>query len=165
MPNKNRDDQTCCPKFDPKIWDEKSFTWNNKLFIKGSMWTFFHIPLPPSVGKLITKLWKQSEDAKASPELNDWLLLANDPTLFKCDYYMAVTKEVPGADNVKLSGNFTAKVFEGPYSDVPKWIKQMEEFLKSRNKVANKYYFYYTTCPKCAKIYGHNYVVAVVETK
>jgi hypothetical protein len=26
-------------------------------------------------------------------------------------------------------------------------------------------YFFYTTCPKCAEVYGKNYVVGVVEIR
>ena len=33
----------------------------------------------------------------------------------------------------------------------------------SQGKKAGKYYFYYTSCPKCAKKYGHNYIVAFAE--
>ncbi|MHC1707784.1 MAG: hydrolase [Bacteroidales bacterium] len=31
------------------------------------------------------------------------------------------------------------------------------------NYLQKKTYFYYTTCPKCAKAYGKNYVVSLVE--
>ena len=30
-------------------------------------------------------------------------------------------------------------------------------------KKTKKIYFYYTTCPKCAKKYGHNYIVSFAE--
>jgi hypothetical protein len=33
---------------------------------------------------------------------------------------MTVTKEIPGAENVQLSGTFLSKVFDGPYNAVPK---------------------------------------------
>lgn len=32
-----------------------------------------------------------------------------------------------------------------------------------QGKKAKKYYFYYTSCPKCAKKFGHNYIVAFAE--
>jgi hypothetical protein len=46
---------------------------------------------------------------------------------------------------------------------VPKYIKEADTYLASLGKKAKKYYFYYTTCPKCAKKYGHNYIVAFAE--
>lgn len=41
----------------------------------------------------------------------------------------------------------------------------MEVFVESRGKEAKKMYFFYTTCPKCAKFYGKNYMVAVTEVE
>jgi hypothetical protein len=39
----------------------------------------------------------------------------------------------------------------------------MDAMLANNGKKSKKYYFYYTTCPKCAKKYGHNYIVAFAE--
>lgn len=55
------------------------------------------------------------------------------------------------------------KVFEGPYKDMGKWIRDMNSFVASKGKTAKKMFFYYTTCPKCAKVYGKNYVVILSE--
>ncbi len=65
--------------------------------------------------------------------------------------------------NVKLSGTFLTKVFEGPYQNAPKWLKEMEAYVAEQGKKAQKYYFYYTTCPKCAKKWGKNYVVIFAQ--
>ena len=108
-------------------------------------------------------MWKKAQDAGASPETKDFLLLAYDPSPWKSELYLNVTKEVPGAENVKLTGTFISKVYDGPFNNVPKYIKDFEGYLKGQNKTAKKYYFYYTTCPKCAKKYGHNYIVAFAE--
>ena len=35
--------------------------------------------------------------------------------------------------------------------------------LKKTSKTPKNNYFFYTTCPKCAKAYGENYVVGVAE--
>jgi len=35
----------CCPKFDPIPWDDKSFDWANKKFIKDKVFTMFYMPL------------------------------------------------------------------------------------------------------------------------
>jgi len=37
--------------------------------------------------------------------------------------------------------------------------------LSKMGKMAEKYYFYFTTCPKCAQKYGHNYIVAFAQVK
>jgi len=66
---------------------------------------------------------------------------------------------VPGASMATLSGTFLAKVFEGPYKDIRRWICEMGKYVESKNKRLKRLLFYYTTCPKCAKKYGKNYVV------
>ncbi len=35
----------CCPRFNPEPWDEKEVTWQDKLFLKDRVRSFFHIPL------------------------------------------------------------------------------------------------------------------------
>jgi len=39
----------------------------------------------------------------------------------------------------------------------------MKDYVKSKGKKIKELYFYYTTCPKCAKHYGKNYVVAFAQ--
>jgi len=155
----------CCPKFDTSLWDEKTHIWEDRLFIMDVVPQLFHIPLPWSINRIIKRLWDKAVEAKAAPDIKEFLMLAYDPSPWKSEFYLSVTNEIPGAENVKLSGTFLSKVFDGPYSAVPKWIKEMEIFVRSKGKVTKKYYFYYTTCPKCAKLYGHNYVVAFAEVE
>jgi len=163
MTHKNEDSDICCPEFNKEPWDEKTHIWKNKLFIKDNVRLFLHIPLPSSMKRTIGSMWKKAEAAKADPEVKDFILMATDPSPWKSELYMSVTKEVPDAENVKLSGTFLTKVFDGPYNAVPKWIKEMDKFVSSKGKKTKKYYFYYTTCPKCAKKYGHNYAVAIAQ--
>ena len=72
-------------------------------------------------------------------------------------------QDVPGQEMVHMTGDYLTKVFEGPYKNAPKWEKEMEIFVNSKGKHVKKTYFFYTTCPKCAKYYGKNYMVAVSE--
>jgi hypothetical protein len=44
-----------------------------------------------------------------------------------------------------------------------KWIKEMKLFVQSRGEQMKKLYFFYTTCPACAKAYGKNYTVLLAE--
>lgn len=155
--------ELCCPEFDPTPWDNKKHVWTDKLFLKDSVPELFHMPLPSMYGKVINSMWEKSHDAGAAPEIKDFLLLAHDPSPFKGELYMAITKEIPGEQNVKLSGTFMTKVFDGPYNHVPKYVKEMDGYLASLKLKAKKYYFYYAYCPKRAKKYGHNYIVAFAE--
>lgn len=156
-------DEECCPKFDPEPWNEVSHTWNEKCFLKETVPQFLHMPLPWVYGKTITRMWKTANREGIATEMKDFLLLAYDPSPWKSELYMSVTREQPGVTTVKLSGNYISKVFDGPYEAVPRYIGEMEIYLERIGKKAKKYYFYYTTCPKCAKKYGHNYIVALAE--
>jgi hypothetical protein len=39
----------------------------------------------------------------------------------------------------------------------------MLDYVRQREKQLKKLYFFYTTCPKCAKYYGKNYVVLLAQ--
>ena len=39
----------------------------------------------------------------------------------------------------------------------------MNDYVKSKDKRINKLFYFYTTCPKCAKTYGKNYVVLFAQ--
>ena len=39
----------------------------------------------------------------------------------------------------------------------------MREHVQARGKELRRLLFFYTTCPKCAKAYGKNYVVLLAE--
>jgi len=166
MTGKHNNEATqCCPKFNPEPWDEREITWKDKLFVKDSMIQFMHMPLPGAFGKTVERMWKKIEDAGANPDIKDFLMLAYDPSPWKGELYINVTKEVPNAENVKFSGTYLTKVFDGPYNAVPKWIREMNRYVTQKGKKVKKYYFYYTTCPKCAEIYGNNYVVVFAEVQ
>jgi hypothetical protein len=90
-------------------------------------------------------------------------MISDENSMWGSDVYIAVDKDVPGAEMIRISGTFLAKVFEGQYKEMGKWISEMGEFIRSKGKTANSLYFYYTTCPKCAKLYGKNYVVLLAE--
>ena len=150
----------CCPRFIPKDWDEKELIFDKKLFVKANTLNLMHIPL--NIGSMITKTWKKISDAEAVSK-TEFAILSYDPSPWKGEHYFTVTKKVPGADNVTLSGNFITKVFEGPFKDAKKWVNEMEKYINSKKKKVKKIFFYYTTCPKCAKFYGKNYVVAFAQ--
>ena len=165
MKNVNKESPVCCPKFNPDLWDEKTHNWEEKPFIRDTVKQLFHRPLPISFKRTVGRMWQKVQDAEADPDIKDFLLLAYDPSPWKSELYMTVTKEIPGAQNVKLSGTYLSKVFDGPYNAVPQWMKEMEKYVSSKGKKTKKYFFYFTTCPKCAKIYGHNYAIAFAQVE
>lgn len=165
MNEKKAQSTACCPVVDPAVWDRKVYVWNRKPFIKDSVRQLFHIPLPWEVNRTMTRMWQRAQAAQAAPEPGDFLILAYDPSPWKSEFYLAVTKEVPGIENAELSGTFLARVFDGPYNAAPKWIKEMDGYLSTQGKTAQKYFFYFTTCPKCAKLHGHNYAVVFAQVE
>lgn len=152
--------QECCPKFEVEKWDKKTFNWENKLFLKESIAAFFHIPFPPMIGKKVMKMHSLAEKAEATIlDKTDALILFRDPSAFKSEIYYSVTKNVDGANNTTISGLLVAGVFDGPYNSIPKFIKHMDSYLKEKSQIAKDYYVHYAYCPKCAKEYGHNYMI------
>jgi hypothetical protein len=56
-----------------------------------------------------------------------------------------------------------SKVFDGPYKNVPKFMLEMEDYTIAERKKVEKYYLYYAYCPKCARKYGHNFIVILAK--
>mgnify|MGYP000966927418 CR=1 FL=1 len=156
---KNMSDQNeeCCPKFDPAPWDGKVLEWENKKFIKGKVFTLFFMPV--NFGSVIVKLMAKVKDAGAGTPEN--LCLSDHTSKWNMDLYLAVDKEIPGAENVALSGRFFSKVYEGDFKETGKWCRDFENIAKEKGMKIEKWYMWYTTCPKCAKKYGKNYTVIV----
>ncbi|MBN2518671.1 MAG: hypothetical protein JXB14_07510 [Candidatus Altiarchaeota archaeon] len=151
----------CCPKFDPKPWDGKTLEWRDKRFVKDKVRTFFYMPL--NFGGVIKRLNAKVE--KAGAKTPDCLCLSDHTSKWNMNVYLAVDKEIPDTENVTLSGKFLSKVYEGPYKDTGKWCKDFEAYAKEKGFEIKKWYMWYTTCPKCAKVYGKNYVVIVAGVK
>ncbi len=156
-------DGPCCPRFDPAPWDGQTHDWKDKPFIVETIPQFLHMPFPPMFSRKVKLLWLRAEAARATPETKDFLLMSYDPSPWKSEMYMSVTKPVLGARNVTLSGTFFSRTFDGPYNAVPKWLKRMEAEITSQGRKAARYYVYFTTCPKCAKTYGHNWAVVLAH--
>lgn len=157
------DKDVCCPPFDPEQWDNKVHVWNNKLFLKDVVPQLFHLPLSGTCKKAITRMWKKADEAGAAPDPKDFMVLAYDPSPFKGELYMTINKEVPGGDTVAFSGNYVSKVFEGPYNKIPTYAEYMKAYLSTGERVMKKLYVYFPLCPKCAKKYGHNYIVLLAQ--
>ena len=149
----------CCPRFDPGPWEDKEIKFQDKLFLKDHVRSFLHIPL--NFDKIMVKnmeLIKEAGALSLQP-----LLLSDDNSLWGSDVYIAVSKEIPGAQMEKISGTFLTRVFEGPYKNAGNWAKEMKDYVRSKGKELKKMYFFYTTCPKCAEFYGKNYTVVLAQ--
>ncbi|MFA6446987.1 MAG: hydrolase [Patescibacteria group bacterium] len=161
MTNQN---DVCCPEFHPARWDGKTHEWYNKPFIKETVPTFFHIPFPPMIGQKIVKMMKLAEASNSiDADKENVLILFRDPSAFKSEIYFSVTSAVPTANNTTISGSFVSKTFAGGYNAIPKFIKEMDEYLAKEGKKAKDYYIHYAYCPKCAKKFGNNYMILFAQ--
>ena len=149
----------CCPEFNPEPWQDKEVVFQDRLFIKDKVRSLFHIPL--NFGQVVTKNMEKIKNAGALTF--EPLMLSDEKSMWRADIYIAVSKEVPDAEMTKISGTFLTKIFEGEYKNMGQWIKEMTVFVKLRGKEMKKMYFFYTTCPACAKKYGKNYTVILVQ--
>jgi hypothetical protein len=151
--------EVCCPRFNPEPWDGKVITWQNKRFVQDRVTSLFHIPL--NYGAVMTRNLSAIRAAGATTGTR--IILTDENSLWGADVYIEVSKDVPNAKMSAISGTFLSKVFEGSYRNMGAWIGEMEAYVAAKDKRLRKLYFYYTTCPKCAKKYGKNYVVILAE--
>ncbi len=156
-----KDPSVCCAEFDPSLFNEKSHRWEKKLFLKDYVLQIMHIPL--TMGSVVKRMVEKVERAKAMPEVEDFLLLAYDPSPWRSELYMTVTKPVTDGEMTSMSGEFISKVYDGPYNDVPKWMEDLSSYIAKQGKSSERYYFHYAYCPQCSKKYGHNYCVAFAK--
>jgi len=145
----------CCAPVDMDYWEGREWAWTEKPFLKDHIWSFLHIPL--NFGAVMGRDQAVIERAEAYPETPFWL--TDEVSPWGADIYVAVDRDVPDAQIERLSGTFVTRVFDGPYRDIGRWVKEMEAFVDARGQTAEKIYFFYATCPKCSKKLGKNQVV------
>jgi hypothetical protein len=150
----------CCPPFDPREWDKQLFEFKNKLFMKISTHSIFHMPL--NMDSVMKDAMAQIAAAGAGNN-GEYLMLSEEVSPWRANHYIAVSKDVPGAEMTQLNGLFMTRVFEGPFSEMRHWHEQLIDYVKGQGKTPIKTYFSYTTCPSCAKAYGKNYVIGFTQ--
>jgi hypothetical protein len=162
LDNEEKDESVlCCPPFEPALWDDKLIEWQNKRFIKDSVFTMFYMPI--TFSKVMKRLKKKISAANA--KMPDWLCLSDHTSKWNMDVYLAVDKDIPTVNNITLSGKYYSKVYEGNFKDTGKWCKDFESVTKSKGFSIKKWFMWYTTCPKCARKYGKNYVAIISEVE
>lgn len=145
----------CCPPFNPEPWDDKTFVWKNKRFIKARVLCLFYFPL--NFGWVIKRLHKKMQAASIRPD--EYICLSDHTSAFNMNIYVAVNKSVPNAKNITVSGTFYSKVYNGPFSDALEWSRDFHARTHKKHLHLDKGYMWYTMCPKCSKLYGKNYIV------
>ncbi len=146
----------CCPRFDPSPWDGKEFSFEGLEFIEASTRSFFYMPC--NMSKVMAKTQKAIEESGAAPK-DRYLMLSRDLSPWKSNHRFLVTKPVPGFPAVRVEGVWLARAFDGPYGKMGEWYQATAVAATRDGVPPREILAFYTTCPKCAKKSGHNYVV------
>lgn len=149
----------CCPPFDPSTWRHGTLAWQDKLFVTDHVHCILHVPI--DMRQRMAKNDRLIETAGARPARP--LTLCTDTSAWGTDLFIEVTCPVPGARMARLSGTFSTKVYEGPYKDAGKWVADMRQLMAQQGHTIEKVYLGFTTCPRCAKAYGKNYVIVFAQ--
>lgn len=151
----------CCAIPDIPSWQDKEHIFDNEKFIKMQTKSFLYMPL--NMSKIMKLLDNIATAADAKPKPEQAMVLSHDISPWRAEHLYRVTKQVEGQATLVLNGTYISKVFTGPYNNAKKWYKQMHSFANQKNKTIKTLYMFYTTCPKCAKHYGNNYVIGLAE--
>ena len=155
------DNQTgCCARFNPKGWDHQTFQFKDKPFVRATTKSIVHVPV--NMGSVFNRVQENMETAGAF-DPKDILVLSRDLSAWEAEHFFSVAKDVEGEEMVLFSGTYITRVFEGPYRKAKDWVHDIEVAAKAEGHEAKAVYFFYTTCPRCAKAYGENYIIGVAE--
>lgn len=163
LPNTYTDNNEtgCCAVPNIGDWQDQEFTFHNKPFIRMHTRSFMFVPL--NMNKIMKALNEAATAANALMPPEQAMILSHDLSSWKAEQLYAVSKPIEGMDNVSLDGTFLTKVFEGPYQNAKHWYGSMQVMAKDRSAEIQATYFFYTTCPKCAKHYGNNYTIGLAK--
>ncbi len=151
---------SCCPRFNPAGWSDRQLHFKDKLFVRAKTRSVMHVPV--NMGRVFARTMQAIDNAGAQ-DLEQAIVLSHELSPWRAEHLFAVTNDVPGQEMVRLSGHFRTKVFEGSYSNVRHWCKELTQLVDEADGQPDTFFFY-TTCPKCAQAYGKNYVVGLVST-
>lgn len=158
--NMAADTTGCCPEFDPEGWDGRHLVFKDQPFVRATTRALLHVPL--NMGSVFTRVQEHIEDAGAQAP-DGYFVMSRDLSASEGEHLFAVTKDVPGEEMIRLSGEFIARVFEGPYRHAKSWDHDMRVAAEADGHVAKNVFMFYTTCPRCAKTLGRNFVVGLAE--
>ena len=150
----------CCPRFNPEGWNDRELHFKAKKFIRATNYGVMHIPL--NMGKVFARVQSAIEGAHAQ-DPKEMIVLSRDLSPWKAEHYFSVDRDVEGEEMTELSGDFVTRVYEGEYRQANQWHADMQRLVRAKGLEPKRVFFFYTTCPKCAKAYGKNYVVGVAE--
>lgn len=162
LPHYDMDDNPtgCCPRFHPEAWDGVELHFEDKPFVRAETKSVMHVPV--NMGKVFSRVQDHFE-ASGGFDPDDTIVMSRDLSPWTSEHLFAAPHPVSEEEMVTLSGDFITKVFEGPYKEAKEWYQEMKDMAAAHGKTDGEVWFFYTTCPKCAEVYGKNYVVGLAE--
>lgn len=151
----------CCPRFNPEGWDRQHLSLRDLPVVRATTRSAMHVPL--NMGRVFTRV-NRAIEAAGGYEPGRMLVLSRDTSPWAAEHLFVVGRPVVGEEMATLSGEFETRVFEGDYREARKWHDELAELSRARGRPEGRSYFFYTTCPACAKAYGRNVVVGFAET-
>lgn len=152
----------CCARFNPAGWEGERLHFDAKPFVRAHTRSIAHFPV--NMGTVFGRVQDHVSAADAEDK-SQMFVMSRDLSAFSGEHLFAVTGPVPGEEMTTLSGDFLTRCFEGPYGQVRTWYGEMQTAAREAGHDPGEVWFFYTTCPKCARAYGQNPVVGVVELK
>jgi len=151
----------CCPKLKRDDWDKEVFYWKNKPFYETGYWSLFRMPL--TYGKAVKEAMEflKSRNLAKDP----MLVLSGEESMFHSSLLIEMSKDDRSLPVRRLTGKFISLFFEGEYRDTPTWVRQTVDYCMSQGEKAKELYFFYATCPKCAKHYGSTQTVIIARMR
>lgn len=98
-------------------------------------------------------------------DFDQTLVLSRDLSPWSAEHLFAVSAPVPGHKMVTLSGDYQTRVMNASYRDAHKLSEEFEDDLELQGLDVEEQYVFYATCPKYAKTYGENSMVAIAKVE
>ena len=152
----------CCPRFHPEGWDRQHLHFDDKRFVRATTRSDDHVP--QDMAEVFGRVFEAIEDAGAYDPPHP-LVLSRDLSPEQGEHLFAVEGDVPGEEMVGVSGHFRTRVFDAPYDKAPMLLEGFARELETEGDEAIEQWIFYTTCPRCAEAYGHNYMVVVEKVR
>jgi hypothetical protein len=97
---------------------------------------------PWNMGQAFTRVQDHIKEADAADPVTE-IVLSHDISPWQSEHFFAVTNDVPDEEMTKLSGDYIARVFEGPYRRVINFNHNMQVAAKVMGKVAKDVFFFH----------------------
>ncbi len=137
--------RNCCRRLGPGAWDRRFWSWDDKPFYRATYLTFFNIPL--NLDSVVEKAVEEigSHNLWTEP----MIYLGRDETAFHSSVLISVSRFTDQLPIETLSGRYYSRLFQGPYADSGKYVRETKTDLREQGSDAGETYMYHATCPRC----------------